>query len=119
MQFAGVTLIRIIGGGGSRRGPCEVLMVVTMCMGKVPCPARRLNRCTDHAISRLPPAISRSAAPGATALGAVVVSGGFRRAELGLRQSFNVSLEGCPEDQGPAATFAGMYVPRTQLTVQL
>lgn len=31
----GVTLIRIIGGCGSRRGPCEVLIVVTMCMSKV------------------------------------------------------------------------------------
>ena len=43
----------------------------------------------------------------------------FPHAELGLGQGVNVSLEGCPEDQGPAAAFSGMYVPCTQLTVQL
>ena len=38
MQFTlGVTLIRIIGGCGDRPAePCEVLMVVAMCMGKTP-----------------------------------------------------------------------------------
>src|ERR1051326_1994761 len=73
-----VRLTRSIGCGGRPRIPKEVLMVRTTCIARFPCLARHLTHPADRTISLLSTQDQRSAAPGATALGAALCQAALR-----------------------------------------